>query len=131
MRRFRQLVICVASLLAGCSPGVERLDYSVGKLQASLQDKDPEMRYWAAKALGEYGPKAHVAIPNLVAALKDDTPMVRMGAAYALAEMGPAADTARSALEGLRGDADKEVRDAAAYAIQRITAKSAGPAKKK
>src|SRR6186713_3076844 len=49
------LVLCSVLLNSGCSQGVRRIDYSVDKLTATLKDKDPNMRYWAAESLGHYG----------------------------------------------------------------------------
>lgn len=118
------LVIC--AVVAGCG-SVRRVDHSVEKLVTTLQDNDPNMRYWAAESLGHYGPAAKSAVPELAATLQDDSKMVRMGAAYALAEIGPAAEPARDALTAAANDPEQEVREAAAYALQRVSAKS--PAK--
>lgn len=115
------------ALIAGCSRGVQRIDYSVQSLAAKLKDEDPNMRYWAAKSLGQFGPGSEAALPELTEALKDEAPMVRSGAAYALAEIGQPAEPARGALMEAAKDPDKQVRDAANYALKRLSVK--GPAK--
>jgi HEAT repeat protein len=122
----RTLGLLALVAVIGCNSGVQRIDYSVEKLTKTLQDKDPHMRYWAAESLGNYGPAAHVAIPNLIKTLKDDDKTVRMGAAYALAAMGPAAAEARAALIEASKDPEKEVRDGATYALKQIASKATG-----
>jgi HEAT repeat protein len=103
---------------AGCG-NPKKIDYSVPALVKTLKgDKNADMRYWAAQSLGQYGPEARAAIPDLIGALKDDSKMVRMGAAYALAELGSA--DAVPALQEAAQDPEKEVRDAAAYALKQI-----------
>ena len=121
--------LLMTALLGACSRGVQRIDYSVEKLTATLKDKDPNMRYWAAESLGRFGPGAERAVPELTAALHDEEAMVRSGAAYALAEIGRPADAAKDALTEATKDSQKEVRDAAAYALKRISGK--GPVKAK
>jgi HEAT repeat protein len=118
--------ICVLLLVlpiatSGCGQS-RKIDYSVDKLMATLKDKDPKMRYWAAESLGHYGPEAHKAVPELIETLKDEDKMVRMGAAYALGEFGPNAAQAKTALEAAAKDPEKEVRDAADYALKRLAA---------
>lgn len=70
-------------------------------LESSLQDKDPQVRQTAARALGEM--KAQTAIPYLKAAL-DDTPAVSFSAAKALWELGDKSgrDMFQEVLEGER-----------------------------
>jgi hypothetical protein len=106
--------------VAGC--GANRVEYSVSTLQKTLQeDKDPNMRYWAAQSLGKFGPEAKEAVPNLIAALKDESPLVKSGAAFALGEIGDV--EAIAPLKEAGKLPEKEVRDAADAALKRIQSK--------
>ena len=118
--------LVMAALTAGGCGDSRRIDYSVPTLVKSLKDEDPNMRYWAAKSLGSFGPHAKSAVPDLVEALKDEHKLVRMGAAYALAEMGASATEALPLLREAARDPVQEVRDAASYAAERIGAKKKG-----
>jgi HEAT repeat protein len=109
----------VATLLIGCSD-IRRVDYSVSTLMATLQDKDPNMRYWAVQSLGHFGREAKPAVPALIDALRDEETMVRMGAAYALAEIGAEAKVALPSLREATKDRENAVRKAAAYAIKKL-----------
>jgi len=53
-------------------------------LSQMLLHDDASVRYWAASHLGDIGPQANAAKPNLQQLLGDDSPAVRMAAAYAL-----------------------------------------------
>jgi HEAT repeat protein len=119
MRTFAVVVLVLLS--AGCGKKGGQ-DYSVPGLVGQLKDKNPDMRYSAARALGRYGHEAGPAVPALVEALKDESPMVRMGAAYALGDIGPDAREAVAALQQASKDRDTKVRQAAAYALKRIEA---------
>src|SRR5205807_9546376 len=122
-RRSKLILMLLAAFLsaaAGCN--ARRIEYSVPSLVKTLkEDKDPNMRYWAAESLGKFGPEAQAAVPDLVAALQDESKMVRMGAAYALGEIGSA--DAVPPLQEARNDSEKEVRDAAVTALKRIQQK--------
>lgn len=126
IQRLTRVAVVAVLICSGCG-GVRKVDHSVEKLVAALQDGDPNMRYWAAESLGHYGAEAKAAVPDLAAALADENKMVRMGAAYALAEIGPAAEPAREALVTASQDPEQEVRDAATYALRQISSKA--PAK--
>jgi HEAT repeat protein len=117
------LVLLVALLpAAGGCRNPRQVDYSVPALIKTLkEDKDPNMRYWAAESLGKFGPEAQSAVPELIEALKDETKMVRMGAATALGEIG--STDASAALREATKDPEKEVRDAAAFALKQIQQK--------
>jgi HEAT repeat protein len=114
--------VVLTVLLAGL-PGCRRkLDYSVPSLVKILkQDKDPNMRYYAAESLGRFGPAGLAAVPDLIAALKDESQMVRMGVAYALGELG--SPEAVPALQEASKDPANEVRVAAVTALQQIRQK--------
>jgi len=65
-------------------------DASIPKLIEGLRDPEPRGREMCARALANFGPRAHEAVPRLVALLhntKEDR-MVRFWAAAALGEMG-------------------------------------------
>jgi HEAT repeat protein len=123
-RQAQRLVALLLALLftaSGCR-NPRQIDYSVPSLIKTLkEDKDPNMRYWAAESLGKFGPEAQSAVPDLVEALKDDNKMVRMGVVYALGEIGGA--DAVTALQGATNDPEKEVRDAVASALKQTKQK--------
>ena len=81
---------------------------------------NPEIRYWAALALGELGPRAKSATDALTAALKDERPEVRREVLVALARIGVDASAAAPAIAPLLSDADPSVGHAAAFALGRI-----------
>src|SRR5260370_25805387 len=106
-------------VLAGCGKKKEKV-YTVPSLLELLRDKDPKMRYYAARQLGHFGSQPGEVVPALTEALKDEDKRVRMGSAYALGEIGPGAKSALSALEAALRDPEAEVRKAAAYAIKKV-----------
>lgn len=112
----RIILVGLMVLLVGCG----KKAYSVPSLLETLKDKDPNMRYYAAKELGHFGAQAKDAVPALTEALKDEEKIVRMGAAYALAEIGPDARTALPALEEASKDREESVSKAAAYALKQL-----------
>jgi HEAT repeat protein len=115
------LLVSVLSVTGGCR-NPRQVDYSVSSLVKTLkEDKDPNMRYWAAESLGKFGPEARSAVSDLSEALKDDSKMVRMGVAYALGEIGGA--DAIAALQDATKDPEKEVRDAALLALKQMQQK--------
>ena len=63
--------------------GCETQEKKVERLIGELQDKDEDVRRWAARALGEIGtPKAiKAAVPALIQALQDQDKSVRRWAA--------------------------------------------------
>ncbi len=83
----------VFTALCGVSAGQE----DVSALIHKLKDKDTDVRWRAAYALGRIGPAAKEAVPVLIATLKDKE--VRTNAVFALGEIGPAAKEAVPALE--------------------------------
>jgi HEAT repeat protein len=76
--------------------GMRKEPGSVNALLEALKDDDPEIRYWAADALGKAGVTA--AVPQLIAALRDPYDAVRMSACVALGDL-----RAREALPELIG----------------------------
>ncbi len=74
--------------------------------------------YWAAMALGEIGPQAAAAVPNLTKLLQHPDAEVRMEALVALGEIGAAARPLADQINQiLQQDSEKSVRYAAAYAL--------------
>lgn len=125
-RRGRDQLICVPLavllLVGGGCRNPRQVEHSPTSLVKTLkEDKDPNMRYYAAQSLGRFGAEAQAAVPDLVAALKDDSPLVRGGAAYALGEIGSADGV--PALKEVAKDAEKDVREAAAFALKQIQQK--------
>src|SRR5262245_9763145 len=115
------LLLLLIVVALGCG-NPRKVEHSVPSLVRTLkEDKDPNMRYYAAQSLGQFGSEAASAVPDLITALKDEHAMVRMGAAYALGEIGSA--DAVPALQEASKDGEKQVRDAAAHAIKQIQQK--------
>jgi HEAT repeat protein len=115
------VMVSLLTVAGGCR-NPRQVDYSVTSLVKTLkEDKDPNMRYWAAESLGKFGPDARSAIADLIEALKDESKMVRMGVVYALGEIGGADATA--ALQEATKDQEKEVRDAAVAALKQMQQK--------
>ena len=104
-------------VMMGCS---KKKEYTAPSLVELLKEKDPKMRYYAARELGHFGAQAAEVVPPLTEALKDEDKKVRMGAAYALGEIGPDAKSALPPLEETLRDPDMEVRKAADYAIKKV-----------
>ncbi len=85
-----------------------------------LKHGDARQRAEAAGALGEMGPQAREAVPDLVAALRDDDPLVRRQAARALGRIGPAAKDAIPDLNRALVDPDRQVFREAMLALRSI-----------
>ncbi|MFC7336049.1 sulfatase-like hydrolase/transferase [Haloferula chungangensis] len=58
------------------------------ELLKALADRDAAVRYWGATGIGNIGPSAKKALPQIRERLKDDSPVVRIAAARALARLG-------------------------------------------
>lgn len=87
-------------------------------LIAGLQHRDPAVRWRAAVALGESGPRAAEAVPALIEALDESDDAVRWEAAKALERMGEAAQDAVPALAAaLHGERDSILRRRSAEAL--------------
>ncbi len=93
MHSLRLQAIQTAEDLAPARPRLERIieaglnrDVSaVEGLTEALKDADPEVRYWAADALGKIGSPS--AIPPLIRSLRDPLDAVRMSACVALGDL--------------------------------------------
>ena len=71
------------------SAQVTYLGTSIAGWVGALSSSDPLQRRLGAYALGEIGPAASEAVPNLAAALEDPVGFVRVWAAAALAQVAP------------------------------------------
>ena len=80
----------------------------------------PDTRYWAALAIGELGPVAKGALPQLTEALADEHPEVRREVLLAIGRLGAEAAPAVPAISPLVADKEQSVRSAAAYALGQI-----------
>lgn len=103
----------------------EKLDAEISRIIAHLKDKDPELRLAAFMAIrGEYGERAHAAVPTLIELLKAaPSEAGHLQVRKALASIGPPA--ALALLEPLRSD-NVEFRNRAAQALWHM---SLGPHK--
>ena len=94
----------------------------VSEALQALRDDDWQVRTAAAMALGEIGPRAAVAVPDLIQTLeKDKREDVRRAAAEALGSIKPTAIEAISVLTQALEDQSAYVRWAAAKALSAIT----------
>jgi HEAT repeat protein/lysophospholipase L1-like esterase len=98
---------------------------SLPVLLGALRQPDEGGQAAAARALGNLGPAAREAVPELMKLLERGTPRVRAATARALGNMGPAAELAVHELMRRLDDAAPPVRAAAAWALGEI-----GPAAK-
>lgn len=96
----------------------------VSALIIALGDKDENVRFQAADALGAIGPEAKAAVPALIVALHEPDSFTRNYvphcAIHALVEIGPAAIPA---LVQALDDANGRVRSCAAWALGKIGSK--------
>jgi len=99
----------------------------VQELVVTLKSEKVGERAAAARILGELGPKAKDAVPDLQAALADPDKEVRRSAARSLGDIGPASKSAVPTLGKALKDADPQVRQSAAYALGRIGDPAARP----
>jgi HEAT repeat protein len=118
----------VASLGLG-APLLARQDTAkdVKELIVTLKSEKVAERAAAARILGELGPAAKEAVPDLQAALGDADKDVRHAAARSLGDIGKASKPAVKALAKTLKDPDASVRQASAYALGRIGDPSAKP----
>ncbi len=93
-----------------------------------LKGGEWEDRLVAAWALGEIGPDAAPAVPELLQALADEDAAVRMYAAHALGAIGRSTEPVRAALQNTLNDQNQEVREQAAWALQSLSVAEEAPA---
>jgi HEAT repeat protein len=80
----------------------------------------PENQIQAISCLGDLGPEAATATPDLINLLESEDPDIREVAAETVKKIGPAAKAAIPVLERLLFDRDPRVRSAAARALQAL-----------
>lgn len=99
--------------------GVEE-SKTVEELRKALRSPDRKRRSTAIVRLGEFGPKAIEAIPDLIRTLQDQEDDIRVLAAEALGKLGPAAKPAVPALAAALRDRSGKLRVQAAKALGQI-----------
>src|SRR6201987_675580 len=97
------------------SAQVAYLGTSVADWAGELSSADPLQRRLGAYALGEIGPAASEAAPDLAAALKDSVGVVRVWAAAALALVAPSGAEPLAVLIAELGNEFAFVRSLAAW----------------
>jgi len=90
----------------------------VPRLQRALKEKP--VRPYAARALGEIGPKAADAVPDLVASLEGESPEVREQILMAIGHIGENLDQAMPAAKAALADEDPHVKRGGIYVLGRI-----------
>lgn len=114
--------LVILAAFAGCSRKQEIT--SEGLLKTLKEDKNPDMRGWAARELGHMpGKDAPAHVNGLTQALQDPHEDVRMAAAYGLADLGTESVSAVPALTKANQDSSARVRTAASYALKEIQRK--------
>lgn len=121
LRKNAALALCA---LAGSwfDPSWPKLDIKTAlrALVEALNDSEPNVRAWSAQAIGEIGPVAESAVPELITLLSNQDEGSRNSACIALRGIGPAAKEALPALRNSLSDASKDVRQFAELAIKSI-----------
>jgi HEAT repeat protein len=119
MRRNAELALIS---LAGGYDGEPKMDIreAIAALTVATEDKDNNVRAWAAHALAEIGPDAKPAVPALIKLLSDPDEGPRNDSCMALGDIGPAARDALPALRKALNDPSKDVRRFAKHAIEKI-----------
>ena len=102
----------------GLSVGGSR---SVEVLRRALRHADPWVRATAADTLGDMGPSALAALPDLRASLVDGDPWVRHNALEAFTVWGEAAEDARAAVTAALQDEEPFVRFNAVSALAHLS----------
>ena len=90
----------------------------VPRLQNAL--KEPIARPYAAAALGDIGPKAAAAVPDMVAALDGESAEVREQILMAIGNISEGIQAAAPAAKAALADEDADVRRAAIYVLGRL-----------
>jgi HEAT repeat protein len=118
----RLLIGCLIFVLAGCQKEATFEGRPTSYWIQELKSPWSVGRVRAANALGNLGPEAHRAIPDLLPLLDDGDPLVRWAASSTLGQFGPSAHKALPVLKKLAAeDPDPRVRDAASAAVTQIS----------
>ncbi|MEE8444866.1 MAG: HEAT repeat domain-containing protein [Alphaproteobacteria bacterium] len=99
---------------------------TVPLLAEIVADPESPNRDIAAAALGEIGPSAYRAVPELIVALESGGDGLQRAAIEALAGIGESAESAALPLAGILENGDMEQRELAAHALARIGYAAAG-----
>lgn len=111
-RRLETILRLQAAAVVG-DPSMQSQE-SIRLLIEGLRDPSDDVRELATAALGEFGPRAYLAVPTLIAAVETDpNAVVRRRAARALGDIGQAALPAVPALAAAVDDPDPGVRQQA------------------
>ena len=102
------------------SARVAYLGTSIADWVGELSSSDPLQRRLGAYAIGEIGPAATEAVPNLAAALQDQAEFVRVWAAAALARVAPPGGESVTVLIAELGNELAFVRSLAAWHLGRL-----------
>jgi hypothetical protein len=92
---------------------------------AKLKRTSGSERLNLVRAIGNFGPDATSALPELMTALTDTSPEIRSAATDSLGQIGPSAASAVSALATALSDSDPRVRVGAALALKAVGPKAA------
>jgi hypothetical protein len=103
-----------------CGPARVDISPALPALLIAFRDSDPNVRGWAAQAVGNTGANALAAVPALIELLESADEGSRHSACIALGQIGPSARAALPALRAALDDSSPSVRAFAARAIQRI-----------
>jgi HEAT repeat protein len=121
----RLLIVCLLLVLAGCEREATFQGRPTSHWIEDLKNPSYMARVRAANALGNIGPEARKAIPDIIPLLDDREFLVRWAAAGALGQLGPPAKDALPTLKKLAAeDPDPGVRDAADNAVKEISSGS-------
>jgi HEAT repeat protein len=120
--QMRRNSVLVMISLAGPYEKKPRVDITeaLPALIKATQDKDTDVRAWAAHAIAEIGPAAKAAVPALIKLLQGKVEGPRNTSCMALGAIGPAAKDALPALRAALDDPSKDVRQFARAAIMQI-----------
>lgn len=87
-------------------------------LGAALSNSDPTVREFAARTLGELGPAAHAALPELRQSLDDASESVRLRSIWAMGRISPKDPLVQAALKRVQKQSPSEdVRHAVVAAL--------------
>ncbi|MBI5758159.1 MAG: protein kinase [Planctomycetales bacterium] len=121
-------ILLVVSIGGGCWMVSDQLGQrapftqSERRLVAALHDPNPTLREFAARTLGELGPAARGALPELQRTLDDPIVEVRLQTALALGRIDPRDPSSQASLRRIqKQDVVEEVRVAAANALSATT----------
>jgi hypothetical protein len=94
---------------------------AIPTLVRCLQDRDPQVQWTAAMALGRASLQPDLVVPALVAACQTPAaPVVRLRCISALGDFGPRARSAEACLVAALSDPEKNIRRAATNSLRRV-----------